>query len=83
MSIDYDPDAFPDPYADRYYIAQGILDNVLASHGGRPSEEIRSELKLRMLSVGIDWPPSTLDHFASKIRSGQGIALGVVDGNRA
>jgi len=75
-------DAFASPYEDRYATAQAILDAVLMSHGGRPSDQIRAELQRRMLDVGIDWPAATLDRFASKISSGQGIALGVVDGNR-
>jgi hypothetical protein len=43
---------------------------------------VREELALRMLSVGIHWPPGAYDEFAEMISLGHSVELGAVDGHR-
>jgi hypothetical protein len=70
------------PISDRYGQAQQILAAVFTAHAGASVQSVRDELALRMLSVGIDWPPGVYDEFAQMISHGFPVQLGAVDGHR-
>jgi hypothetical protein len=70
------------PISDRYGQAQQLLTAVFEAHTGASMRSVRDELALRMLSVGIDWPPGVYDEFAEMISLGHRVELGAVDGYR-
>jgi hypothetical protein len=76
------PFAAASPIPDRYGQAQQILTAVYTAHEGASIQSVRDELALRMLSVGIDWPPGAYDEFAEMISLGHRVELGAVDGYR-